>query len=565
MWSRKTDPLSATERACTVVRMTDGLSELYKDLLTGNYDCVDRIVLNAYFRPGHHPGGFRVWWQKLTGSEKTLDNAHLMRLAGRFSRRVRGYAKANGIPLIDCAAKERKHDLAEEYLKTPKVERGLFLILVGRAQAPVWDISPKRHIKRKTPMPYVNHYSFHILDPEWGHITIKISGHPPFPAQVILNGHEYVACEARKRGIQFTKEGNCFTHISNAAGLAEVADTLSEESAIGRLSQVCERWIYSACICFALDIEEQKRSGFHYQYSNYQMEYSRNLIFEIGHQMDEVFQTLIDRSRSRLDLKTIKTILGYQRRPRYRARKNWVAEWDVTVERPAYDLTIFKLHCGKLTLKIYTKGERVLRIEAVLHNSEELKCGRSLERFHSIVSELKGILERFMNALSCIDQCFISDDTLEQLPKPSVVGKAKVGGIDFNKERMRLVGQAILALAASSRGFTASGLARQVCALTGQSPSQYGSRQAAYDLKKLRGKEMVRRVDKTQRYEAIPDGIKAIAALVVIRDNVIKPLLATAVNPKPSHGPQNPTALDGHCESLRINMQGLFQQLGLAA
>jgi hypothetical protein len=42
-------------------------------------------------------------------------------------------------------------------------------------------------------MPYVNHYSFHILDPEWGHITIKISGHPPFPAQVILNGHDRVA------------------------------------------------------------------------------------------------------------------------------------------------------------------------------------------------------------------------------------------------------------------------------------------------------------------------------------------------------------------------------------
>jgi len=40
-------------------------------------------------------------------------------------------------------------------------------------------------------------------------------------------------------------------------------------------------------------------------------------------------------------------------------------EWEVAVERPTYDLTIFKLHCGKLTLKIYTKGERVLRIEAV--------------------------------------------------------------------------------------------------------------------------------------------------------------------------------------------------------
>jgi hypothetical protein len=78
--------------------MTDGLSTLYRDLLGGSYDCVDRIVLNAYFRMGHDPGGFRVWWRALTGWDETLENAYLMRLAGRFSRRVRGYAKAHGIP-----------------------------------------------------------------------------------------------------------------------------------------------------------------------------------------------------------------------------------------------------------------------------------------------------------------------------------------------------------------------------------------------------------------------------------------------------------------------------------
>ena len=119
--------------------------------------------------------------------------------------------------------------------------QGLFLVLVGRAQAPVWDINAKHHIERKKPIPYVNHYSFHILDPDWGHLTIKISGHPPFPAQVMLNGHEYVACQARKARLRFTKEVNCFTTISDAAGLATIADTLSEPRAIGRLSQVCER------------------------------------------------------------------------------------------------------------------------------------------------------------------------------------------------------------------------------------------------------------------------------------------------------------------------------------
>jgi hypothetical protein len=549
----------------TVPSMADGLSKRYADLLTGSYDCVDRIVLNAYFRMGHDPGGFRLWWRALTGSDATLDNTHLMRLAGRFSRRIRGFAKANGIPVVDCAAGERKHDLAEEYLAKTKMTRGLFLILVGRAQAPVWDIAANHHIERKKPLPYVNHYSFHILDPEWGHITIKISGHPPFPAQVILNGHEYVACQARKAGIHFAKEGNCFTHISDAVGLAKIADTLSRQRTIGRLRQACERWIYTTCLCFALDLEEQKQSGFHYQYSNYQVEYSRNLIFEIGGHMDQVFQALIDRSRVLLDLKTVRTILGYKRRPRYHKRNKKSAEWEVAVEKPTYDLTIFKLHCGKLTLKIYTKGERVLRIEVVVHNTEELRCGRSLEKFPEIVVQAKSILGRFMDALSCIDQCFIADRMLEQLPAPSQVGKTKVGGIDLNKPRMRWVVEAVISLSPSPDGFTASQLAGQVQALSKQNPSAYGARRAAYDLKKLRGKKIVRRIGGTRRYESVPKGLRAMAALVVLRNQAIKPLLAAAQELRPSRGAQNPQGLDTHYATIRTAMQGVFQELGLAA
>ena len=40
--------------------------------------------------------------------------------------------------------------------------------------------------------------------------------------------------------------------------------------------------------------------------------------------------------------------LGYRHRPKYRRRTKRSAEWEVAVERPTYDLTIFKLHCGKL-------------------------------------------------------------------------------------------------------------------------------------------------------------------------------------------------------------------------
>ena len=179
--------------------------------------------------------------------------------------------------------------MAEGYLATHEVQAGLFLVLVSRAPALVWEVKEKgHHLERKHPMPCVNHYSFHTLDPQWGHVTINTSGHPPLPAQVMLKGHEYVACQAKQKGIDFTKEGNCFAQIDDAAGVGRVADTLSGKLAIGRLNQICQRWLYT-CLTLALDCEEQAQSGFRYQYSAYQVEYSRYLPFEVGGQMEQVF------------------------------------------------------------------------------------------------------------------------------------------------------------------------------------------------------------------------------------------------------------------------------------
>jgi hypothetical protein len=82
-------------------------------------------------------------------------------------------------------------------------------------------------------------------------------------------------------------------------------------------------------------------------------------------------------------------------------------------------------------------------------------------------------------------------------PLASQVGKTLVGGIDPNKPRMRQVIEALIALSPSPNGFTASEVAARVRALSKQSPCQYGPRHAGYDLKKLRGKHIVRRIGHT--------------------------------------------------------------------
>lgn len=256
------------------------------------------------------------------------------------------------------------------------------------------------------------------MDPEWGHITIRISGPPPFRAMVILNGHEYVARQAHQAGLEFEQSRNSFTDIMNPADLTQLAETSGAWHPKGQLRQLCQRWV-APCLHFALPQEERLRSGFRYDYSLFQVEYSRNLLFRCPVQMEQVFNALIDRSRSLLDLKRIKTIFGRQRRPHYKGKaKAHRVSVERILERPAYDLTIFKSHFGPFSLKLYTKGEAILRCEVTVHNAKALACKRDLDHFPEIIATLQQILVRFLNQLHSLDQAFVADDTLDTLGQP---------------------------------------------------------------------------------------------------------------------------------------------------
>jgi hypothetical protein len=544
---------------------SDEFSLRYSDLLTGSYDCVDRIVLNAFFPLGHNPGGFRVWWRRWhDDSDAELDNTHLIRLAGRFARRVKAWGAANAVPVIFCKAGERKHRIAEEYLATHEVDTGVFLVLAAKAPATVWKVQRSaagRIVNIERRREHVNHYSFHIIDPEWGHVTIKMSGHPPFGAQIILNGHEYVARQATAAGIAFSKAGNCFTGIADPAGLARIADALSQDATVGRLSQVCRRWIYTACLCFGLDLDEQQRSGFAYGFAVYQLEYSRNLIFADGARMQQLFDAVVDRTRSRLDVPKIRTIFGAARRPCPTRKRSSTIE--AAIETPTYDLTVFKLHFGRLTGKAYTKGERVLRFEAIAHNTAQLRCGRMIEKFPEIVTQLAGIADRFATALDCVDTGFLADDILDQLPTGTQLGATRIGGVDLNNKRMRDALSAVLALAPAPHGFTVSEFAAKVHAMTGTSGIEYSVRQAAYDLRKLRGKRLVDKPGRTRRYHVPPQAARTIAAMLTLRDQVIAPILAAVRSPRMGRKPAHWTRVDRDYEQIRIDMQTLFIDLAL--
>jgi len=279
--------------------------------------------------------------------------------------------------------------------------------------------------------------------------------------------------------------------------------------------------------------------------------------------MDEVYQGLIDRTRRVLDVARLKTIFGRKQRPsKTKARDGRLEK---IIERLDYDLTVFKVHFGRLTLKMYDKGDRVLRVEIIVNNIEELRCGKGLEKLPGMLERLEAMVVAFLEVVQAAHLSFIDGQQLDALAMPSVRGARRRAGVDLQKARMRAVAEAVIALAAQPGGFSAANLAERVRAQKGRAMASYVPRQAAYDLNKLRGKSLVERIGKTRRYRVRRPAIRTLVALQILREQVIKPVLAGVCRPKRGRPPKTLHPLDDHYQKLQREMLATLQTLKIAA
>jgi hypothetical protein len=169
------------------------------------------------------------------------------------------------------------------------------------------------------------------------------------------------------------------------------------------------------------------------------------------------------------------------------------ADQAVVIERPSWNLTVFKVPFGLLRLKGYTKGEHVLRFEAIVHNTAP--CTPAGSWRSSPPSSTGWPPGRQIHQHARLRRCRLpprrrpgpATDTVPDRCHPS----RRRGHQQTTHPRRTGRLAAVLALAVSPDGFTIADLAAKVRSLTGQSEHGYTTRQAAYDPRKLRGKDLV--------------------------------------------------------------------------
>jgi hypothetical protein len=88
----------------------------------------------------------------------------------------------------------------------------------------------------------------------------------------------------------------------------------------------------------------------------------------------------------------------------------------------------------------------------------------------------------------------------------------------------------------------------KVHAMAGQAHVTYNTRQAAYDLRKLRGKQLVAKPARTRRYYLPGPAARTISALLTLREHVSVPILAGAKIRRHHHVPARLTPIDQDCE-----------------
>jgi hypothetical protein len=195
-------------------------------------------------------------------------------------------------------------------------------------------------------------------------------------------------------------------------------------------------------------------------------------------------------------------------------------------------------------LKQYFKQHRALRTETVICNTRDFGVGRRLtyENWSALRDVGEHANQRLCDAEAADARPAPDVATLNQVTRPSVTGDGQhAPALRFGDARAMALMAAITSFCHLITGFDNRTLAHRMRGLLGEN---YSSRQATYDLRRLRRKQIICRIEGTHRYQPTQSG-RAIAVLFTkAYGRVLSPGLA-ALDPRlpPGLAKRSPLAL----------------------
>jgi hypothetical protein len=503
---------------------------LLRDRVSLTCRSIDRILLQGYVPKLQTVGlvcRFLRWQRKFF----VPSSAAFKKIGDDYVARVHQFAADHDIPVVyfDKEKKKRKKKVAKEEVARPYMEAAAKqggagrVVLIGIAQekASVWrswkakgqEKARHPHMEWGRQMAMINHYYFYIWDQEWGATFWKTNAYAPWPIWLWLNGHSWAQQQLRKAGIAYQTLDNGFLSCADPKTLQRICDRLGP----GAVKSFFWRWQARLPSPFT---RADLRAGYVYELAFRQFEISDTRVFDHPAAGRAFFEGLI---RDHLDVgrpSLVSVIFGR------RVDRRTPGTFQTKVITKGVEPEVCCYYRSS-RIKQYFKLHHALRTETVICDTKDFGIGRRVNQanWRALRAVGEAANQRLCDAQAQDARPAPDVVTFNQVTRPSLtVDGLHAPGLRFGDPRVMAVLSAILGFVHCLVGFTNAELVERVGPLL--ESLSYSSRQATYDLRRLKRKGVISRIPSTQRYQLTAFGRRIATWFSKAHGRVLTPGLA---------------------------------------
>ena len=363
----------------------------------------------------------------------------------------------------------------------------------------------------------------------WAKSRNRAPARPTYPIKVWLNGHEWAKRQASLAGIGFTELANGFACCEDPAGLQAICDRLGP----GTISVFFERWMARLPLPLG---PADRAAGYWWELSMRQIEVSRTLVFDQPRNGRAFFEALV---ANNLDLgrpEQVELIFGRRIRP------TTSGVFATRVVTRGVDVTI-NVGYKHSRVKQYFKHGRALRIETVINDPTDLGVLRRLPHLDQLQAKARDVNRRVLHAEHVGQGCVLASPAFERIARPSLVDGRRAPALRFGDPRVMALAGALAMTVNLVGGFSNKTLRPLVGALLGE---DYSQARCCYDLRRLRLKGLIVRLEHSNTYVLTEDGQRFAIFYTKVHNRLLRPLLAANAPPAPLPLRQALRTIDRH-------------------
>ena len=331
-----------------------------------------------------------------------------------------------------------------------------------------------------------------------------------------LNGHEWAKRQATKAGIGWTPLANGFAACDDPAALQAICDRLGP----AQIQGFFDRWLARLPVPLT---PADRANGYWWELSMRQIEVSRTMVFDQPRNGRAFFEALV---ADNLDLgrpEQIELIFGRKILP------STPGVFATRVVTRGVDVTVNVGYKHSRT-KEYFKEGRALRIETVVNDPTDLGVLRRLVHLPELQAKARDVNRRLLDHEHVGQGCVLASPAFERIARPSLVDGRRAPALRFGDPRVQALAGALAITAHLIGGFTNRSLRPLVAELLGE---PYSQARCCYDLRRLRLKGLIVRLEHSNTYVLTDDGQRFAVFYTKVHNRLLRPLMSADQPPAP--------------------------------